>query len=239
MARRPVTWRESFPPTTWTEIERAQGGNEAAVERLCYRYWRPAYSYLRSLKLAPETAEDLTQKLFLRVFTKPALAGLKLREHPFRSYLMQALRNLRKDLIRRSRAVKRAPKGCRIVSLEQAQQVGGDNVSAAEEDTPERAFGRAEAHGLLDEAIRSVMAECKRNGECDRFRMFFLAHIKTPPWSWEAIGERFAISGDAARGRVEVVRKRVGQHLRARIPPKLIHEFILAFEGRHAGGWNR
>ena len=57
----------AFTTTHWSVVLQAQSESPAAqeaLERLCRRYWRPIYGFVRRQGTRPEEAEDLTQGFF-------------------------------------------------------------------------------------------------------------------------------------------------------------------------------
>ena len=72
-------------------VKRIRQGDEAAVEELICRYYAPVLRYCRCCCGSRETAEDLTQETFLRLFR--SLPGYR-EEGRFRAYLFSIARRL-------------------------------------------------------------------------------------------------------------------------------------------------
>jgi RNA polymerase sigma-70 factor (ECF subfamily) len=79
-------------------IKRAQAGEVDAYGELYQRYVDIIFRYLRTRVPDEQTAEDLTETVFLRAFDR--LDGYKDRGHPFSTYLYRAARNQLVDFYR-------------------------------------------------------------------------------------------------------------------------------------------
>lgn len=123
-----------FPPTRWTQVAAAGGGDALALEEVCARYWEPARKFLRALGASEEDAKDLAQEFFADWAQPRQLARLEPGKGRLRSYLKQALRRRLFDLVRERRAAARGG-GWTEVDLEAAE--------AAETES-----GRAEAASM-------------------------------------------------------------------------------------------
>src|SRR6188768_2592912 len=82
----------SFTQTVWTQVlsagRRDSPAAEAALSRLCERYWYPLYVYARRRGHSPEESEDLVQGFFAKVLEKNYLAGADLQKGRFRAFLL-------------------------------------------------------------------------------------------------------------------------------------------------------
>jgi RNA polymerase sigma-70 factor (ECF subfamily) len=76
-------------------VQRAQAGEQAALETLCRLTWKPVYRLMARSAESSTEAEDLTQTVFLRVLT--SLPAYEERGLPFEAYLFRAARNLLAD----------------------------------------------------------------------------------------------------------------------------------------------
>ena len=88
--------RGSFPNTLWTVVCQAQDGTEVssheALSKLCEIYWYPLYAFVRRSGCSPEDAEDVTQEVLVKGFTRLR----QLRDvGKFESWLKQLARNFR------------------------------------------------------------------------------------------------------------------------------------------------
>ena len=129
-----------FPATGWTLVARAvngaDGAQQAALNELLQRYWRPIYIYLRRSGKPEAVAEDLTQGFFAHVLEKNLLERVHLRHVRFRGYLRGVLEHYLANESRRNGAQKR--KGA--VSLDIA---GAESwLATAPTDSAESAFDR-------------------------------------------------------------------------------------------------
>ena len=67
--------------------------NQAVLNELFERYWRPIYIYLRRSGRGLPEAEDLTQAFFVHLLEKDLLERVRLRQSRFRAYLRSVLEN--------------------------------------------------------------------------------------------------------------------------------------------------
>jgi RNA polymerase sigma-70 factor (ECF subfamily) len=82
-------------------IARAQGGDAQAFGELYQRYLNPIYRYIRARVAEDQTAEDLTELVFLRSFE--VISRYKERGLPYSAFLYQVARNLLIDHYREQR----------------------------------------------------------------------------------------------------------------------------------------
>ena len=86
-------------PSDATLIRRARKGEVDAFGELYKRYLERMYRYIRMRVDEDQTAEDLTETVFLRAFE--ALDTYQERGHPFSAFLYQIARNLLADHYRK------------------------------------------------------------------------------------------------------------------------------------------
>ena len=82
-----------------------------SLERLCRRYWKPAYHYLRAIDrtLDEPDAQDLIQDFFARLIERESIARLTPDRGSFRGFLKQSLRNFAVDAHRRRKTRRAVP----------------------------------------------------------------------------------------------------------------------------------
>ncbi|MDM8007514.1 MAG: sigma-70 family RNA polymerase sigma factor [Phycisphaerae bacterium] len=208
-------WKKSLPPTMWSCIERAQGGDQAAITDLARRYGTPVFCYFRQHGMNPEAAKDLTQDLFLKLTRGQLFAKLRPRVYRFRSFLKRALSNMFIDAIRRAQVDIRWPEGG-LACLDRVME-GAAQLEPAEGETPEEAFDREYGHTLLSAVIVRVGAECERDGLGVHFEIFAAKHLENPPLGWVEIGPKYGLSADAVRNRAKTVQDRFRKALEEEI----------------------
>lgn len=84
-------------------LEQVQSGNIEAFESLFAQYWEPLWRFARSLTHSSDTAEDLVQSVFTRVWV------LRASWHPHgsvQSYLFRAVRNAFIDRQKHTRVIR-------------------------------------------------------------------------------------------------------------------------------------
>jgi RNA polymerase sigma-70 factor (ECF subfamily) len=80
-------------------LQKAQQGDQAAVEALFRREWRPVYRLIYRSVMNRAEAQDLTQEVFIRALT--SLDRFQPTTTPFAGYLAVIARNLLRDRWRR------------------------------------------------------------------------------------------------------------------------------------------
>src|SRR5215470_16233208 len=114
----------AFTTTHWTTVLEAQGESPAAqqaLEKLCRRYWRPIYGFVRRQGARTEDAEDLTQGFFALLLERKDLSTVRKEKGRLRSYLLTSVKNFLADEARRALAVKRG-KGQRLIPLDDIRE---------------------------------------------------------------------------------------------------------------------
>lgn len=161
-----------FQTTRWTLVEALRAGpgekRDAALSALTERYWPAVYGYLRRSGLKREQAGEATQDFFVNVVLT---RGLFERADPavgrLRSLVMAALRNHMTSLHRRASA-RRARD---VIPLE-AFECEEARLASSNGESPEHAFDRAWAAGVLAEALRRCEAHYAENGKHAHWELF-------------------------------------------------------------------
>jgi RNA polymerase sigma-70 factor (ECF subfamily) len=151
----------AFTTTHWSVVLEAQGDSPAAqeaLEKLCRKYWRPIYSFLRRQGVGQEEAEDLTQGFFVLLLERRDLSAVRKEKGRLRSYLLASVKNFLADERRRATAIKRG-KGERLVPLEALRADAGIDMEPADPLTAERIYERRWAATVLDHALNLLKEE--------------------------------------------------------------------------------
>lgn len=157
---------------TWVSL--AQAGDHRAFAALVDRYWMGVYKWLYGMTQRSHTAEDLTQEVFLKVWT--ALPSLQT-GGSFRPWLYRIARNCLLDSGRGARALRLQP----LPSTATTQEAGPvENV-------------------LNDEGQALLQAACARLP--DEFRAPFLLWTQQDV-PYAEIAHIFSITEETARWRV-------------------------------------
>jgi RNA polymerase sigma-70 factor (ECF subfamily) len=228
----------SFPATQWSMVVSAGAGTDtqarAALEQLCRMYWQPLYVFVRRQGRDHHDAEDATQQFIAHLLAADGLQGARPERGLFRTFLLTALRNFLISDWRRTQAAKRGG-GVTLLNL-QSHDVK-DSIGSEPTDpslTPERAFDRSWAHGLVERAATELQAEYNASG---REKIF--AQISSLIWgtdSTDAIVAGAAALGltpNAFRVAVHRARRRLGERLRAHVAETVADPREIDVELRH------
>jgi DNA-directed RNA polymerase specialized sigma24 family protein len=163
--------RSQFPSTHWTVVLLAQTGEEreAALEKICQRYWYPIYAFLRKSGRQPADAEDLTQGFFQRILGDDSILRVDSERGKLRTFLLANLkRHLSADQIRK-RAVKRGG-GAAVLSIDQAGAEARYLENFVDEGSdPDLLFGRIWASDLFRAVIERLSERYADSGRSELF----------------------------------------------------------------------
>src|SRR5438874_8690809 len=100
-----------FKTTHWSAVLHANdvpsSRVDAALAKLCQRYWYPLYVFVRRQGHSPEDAQDLVQGFFARLLEKHYLKDADPQKGRFRSFLLMALRRFMANEWDRAHRLKR------------------------------------------------------------------------------------------------------------------------------------
>ena len=215
----PPAPRSTFPTTQWSLVVHAGAGSEsqarAALETLCRQYWYPLYAFVRRQGRPHHEAEDCTQEFLARLLAGDGVARARPERGRFRTFLLTALRNFLTDEWRRAQAEKRGG-GTAPLALE--LQGAEERFSYEPEDpglTPEQAFDRNWALGMLDRAMISLQAEYEASGRGELFvalgPLMWGNSTDAPP---AKAAERLAMNNHAFTMALHRLRRRFRESLR-------------------------
>ncbi len=190
----------SFLPrasTLWTVIHSAREHRAPARDEFVRLYRPPVVRYLRGRGVDRETAEDLAQEVFLRIFQKELLRKVEQSKGRFRSFLLGVANNILREEAERRGAGKRGG-GAALVSLEAT----GLEVAAG----GEREFTR----GWMLHLVRLAMKRLEETGgdaakrDLAVFREFTL---RRP--SYETLSARFGLSTSGVKNALYETKQRL------------------------------
>ena len=210
-----------FTDTVWSMVldasRRDSPGCEAALARLCQRYWYPLYYYVRRLGHGPEDAQDLTQEFFVRLMQKGYLEAANPEKGRFRSFLLVALKRFLANEWDRANRLKRSP-GRQLLSLSEQDTELRYRHEPADPMTPEKAYERRWAMLLLDQALTRLQAEMTAAGKTQIFEELkpFLLGEK-PESSYAEISRRVQMPSGTLRVTVHRLRHRYQELLRQEV----------------------
>lgn len=156
---------DRFPTTLWDRV-RGAVTDPRALEDVLRVYHGPLVAHLHRARGLPlHDAEDLVQDFIARRVLGPSefLGRADPGKGRFRSYLLTALENFRKDAVRRA--------ACRKESPQRAQALENDMAGAGDEE-PGRVFDVALGLTLLGRAVRRLEASCAARGRHDHWLLF-------------------------------------------------------------------
>ena len=210
----------AFPSTQWSLIVRAGGPGStqasSALESLCRQYWFPLYAHVRRQGRAHHEAEDCTQEFLARLLANAGVAAARPERGRFRTFLLSALGNFLTNEWHRARAEKRGG-GQVLLSLEfQTAETTFRREPIDPGLTPEEAFDRTWALGLIDRAIAGLRAEYEQSGRGTLFAALaplVWGHAGAEPSA--APAARLGLTAHAFTVALHRLRQRLGQRLRA------------------------
>ncbi len=199
-----------FPKTSWTLLDAMRADSDGAAKarsEFARLYYHPIHAFFCAAVKKAEGAEDLAQEFFeVAIVAGTVLQRADRATGNFRLYLLEAMRNFLKDKKRwAARKRRRAPSG--EIRIERLPQ-GGEGVLPEIRATPERAYGKAWAQALLDEALGKVQRLCMSKGQREHFDLFTRYYLSRSPErpSWEALAKAFGLKdGKQARSRADTV----------------------------------
>ena len=160
-----------FPTTHWSLVLHASNDAEpaarSALESLCRLYWFPLYAFVRRRGRTHHEAEDLTQEFFRQLLATGSVAKARPERGRFRTFLLAAVRNFLANDWDRAHAAKRGG-GIEPVSLN--LELGSAEARYACEPvdqalSPEQAFDRSWALGVVEHALADLRAEYSASGK--------------------------------------------------------------------------
>lgn len=165
-----------FPETRWSQLLALRDPGhptfQKTLEELVGQYWKPAYHYVRALR--PDRAadaQDLTQGFFTMLLERRDLERLSPDRGSFRGFLKTALKHFLASADR-SRAA-RSPRGeARLLRFDGAEEEWLEATRGQPETSPDEAFDREWARGVLMEAVERLRRELVADGKQATFDLF-------------------------------------------------------------------
>ena len=205
-----------FLTTHWSLIQAIgqdedQDKDQALIDLLIKRYWKPVYCFLRRRGFGNEQAKDLTQGFFHDVVLgRQLIQKADPTRGRFRSFLLHALNQFLIDRTREHKALKRIPRD-RLVSLDTLNpEAIPQTVSHL---APEDSFNYVWKTALLDQVLSEVEKVCRRQEMEIHWKVFhdrvvkpILENIEAP--SLTEICSRYAVEDEAKASNMIVTAKR-------------------------------
>ena len=206
---------ENFPKTTFHLVcglkEESLESRSEALERLCRRYWKPVYVFIRRARAkSNEDAKDLAQAFFLWALERDRLSKYESARGTFRNFLKLLLKGFLSDSEDSRKTLKRGG-AVRIVPLEAAPEV-------ADVD-PDLGFDRHWKLQVIKRALVRVKRWCAESGRDIQFQAFreyqVAPDVKRPTYA--EVARRLNISESDVRNHLHSVRSRLQEALRAEV----------------------
>ena len=163
----------SFGDTDWWVVRKAGQPElpqaDAARSSLCRTYWHPVYWYVRRVGRGHEDAQDLTQEFFARLLERNYVQAAAREKGKFRTYLLTMLKRFLADEWDRSHRQKRGG-GTPTISIDAVGTEFFRRRELADETTPDKAFDRAWAESLLQQALERLEHEMAAAGKEKHFQ---------------------------------------------------------------------
>ena len=146
-----------FPATEWTRIlDPSQ--KEAIISELGEKYWKPLYSYLRSLGFGNEKAKDLVQGFFTeKVLDRELIQQADRTRGKLRTFLLTAIRNYAINIHKKDKTP---------LELDETAQ------DPRKLTNPEAAFDRSWADGLLENVLENLQSESADREKTGHWQLF-------------------------------------------------------------------
>ncbi|HUG10031.1 MAG TPA: sigma-70 family RNA polymerase sigma factor [Opitutaceae bacterium] len=230
----------SFPETQWSIVLRSDASGDtrahAALESLCLKYWYPLYTFVRRQGRDHHEAEDCTQEFFARLLSAEGLKRARPERGRFRSFLLSGMRNFLTSEWRRASAAKR---GGGLATVPIGTVDFDERFCHEPRDTaltPEQAFDRSWALGMIDRAVGELRAEYVRSGRGELFDSL-------APQIWgggsggtvpvDVLAARLEMTAQAYAVALHRARRRLGDRLRARVAETVADSKEIDAELRH------
>jgi RNA polymerase sigma-70 factor (ECF subfamily) len=205
-----------------------------ALESLCRRYWYPLYAFVRRQGRSHHEAEDCTQEFLARLLATEGVGRARREQGRFRAFLLTALRNFLTNEWHRAQAAKRGG-GNAPVSLDLRDADDRFLREPVETGlTPEQAFDRNWALGMIDKAVAEMRTEYEKSGRGTLFAA--LAPLVWGDENAESLarhGERLGMNAHAFTVALHRLRGRLAERLRTGVAETVADGSDLDAELRH------
>ena len=229
-----------FPTTHWSLVLHASNNAEpaarSALESLCRLYWFPLYAFVRRRGRAHHEAEDLTQEFFRQLVATGTVAKARPERGLFRTFLLASVRNFLANDWDRTHAAKRGG-GIEPVSL--TLELGNAEARYASEPvdqalSPEQAFDRSWALGVVEHALDGLRAEYTASGKSALFSalgpLVWGGHAAQP---MARLAEQLGLNENALNVALHRLRRRLREQVETQIAATVADAGEVAEEVRY------
>jgi RNA polymerase sigma factor (sigma-70 family) len=227
-----------FPSTQWSMVLRAGEGSDSqvrsALESLCRQYWYPLYTFVRRQGRAHHEAEDCTQEFLARLLAAGGVARARPERGRFRTFLLASMRNFLVNEWQRAQTAKR---GGGQAPLPLEFDVAEERFAREPADpglTPEQAFDRNWALGMIDRAVAALRAEYEKTGRGALFAALGpLVWSNTGKDSHAELAAQLGMNTHAFTVALQRLRQRLGERLRLDVAQTVADEADVDAELRY------
>jgi RNA polymerase sigma-70 factor (ECF subfamily) len=188
----------SFETTIWARLESLKGGHDASAREFVDRYRPPLLRFIAAQGYSSQDSEDLSQEVFLRLFSRNLLAKADRTRGRFRSYLLAITRNVLREDRERRLAKKRSRHG--VVPLDEALETA----------TSDKGFDELWGVHLLARALDGLKAKHPRQHEVVRLQFY-------EGLSLRKIADRLGVTVQLVKNDVLRARRRLARAIRAEV----------------------
>lgn len=210
-----------FATTRWSLVSSAGNSQsprqESALNELCGRYRFPLYAYARHRGTPHADAEDLVQGFYFHFLKKNYLRNLSREHGRFRAYLLACFNHYSCNNWKGSRCQKR---GGVVEHLSIDGAIADEKYQSQlmTAETPERAYDRAWAVALMEQALSQLGREMQAEGKRELFEILKIRlTVYGVDSSYRTDAERLKRSEAFTRKQAERLRKRYGKLIREEI----------------------
>ena len=238
-----------FPTTQWSLVAvagaagdkgpAAEAARREALEALLRRYRPALQAHLISRRIRSDRADDLVQGFIAdKLIAKDLLAQADRSRGRFRHFLQRALDNYAANQLRFDTAERRAPRGAKIVAIEEtAQPPAGGSCNSEGYDM----FDVEWARGVIAEALRRMREGCTASAREDLWDLFecrLLAPAigRAKPLPYDEVVRRFGYDAPKdAQNALQTAKRRFQQALESVLREYVADEKELEEELRALG----
>ena len=226
----------AFTTTHWSVVLEAQGLTptaQEALEKLCRKYWRPIYGFVRRQGTDSEEAKDLTQGFFALLLERRDLNQIRKEKGRLRSYLLTSLKHFVTNERNRAMAIKRG-EGQRLIPLDQFRQGERVDFEPADTSTADQIYERRWAWALLDQVMARLEDEYRTACKVvlfERLKALLTDELERP--SQGQIANELAMTENAVNQAFHRLRERYRQLLREEIAHTVMAPGDIEDELRH------
>lgn len=221
MTSLPLENARAFPATMWTVLLAARDPAApeavAAREEICRAYWRPVFSYLQSLGLRPDEAEEVTQNLLAHFCQPGGMADVDRAKGRLRHFLKASARHALWNFRRDARALKRGG-----AKADLPLDAIADAELPADSAPSDAVFDRQWAWTLFDRAMRALEENYALRGKgalLEALKPALISADAVQPCA--AIGSQFGVKESQIRIEIHRLRRRLAERLRAEVAATL------------------